>query len=103
MAWILCLFKGTKRVERGCTLDYADPNWCQEDQGCEKCSKTGCNVENSQNMWCFRCEDIQGDECTTIPSIFKYIDQCGHKSYPHSKRGCFTMHKGIAKILNFHN
>lgn len=72
--WVLWLSKGTKRVERGCTLDFetdSDPNWCLERQGCAKCSKTGCNIANSQNMQCFRCEDSEGDKSSTNPNIFE--------------------------------
>lgn len=102
------LFEDTSKVWRGCTLDDggSDTQWCTEENGCEKCSKSACNVKNGRFTWCVRCEDSKDSGCATLPNINEYIDQCEHKPYPYEKRGCFTkIHAGIPNffLLFFHS
>lgn len=79
------------KVERGCTRDVEpETDWCKEEKGCETCSENGCNVNNARYMWCVRCQDNNGNECSKLPNLLEFIDQCDYKTHPYSRRGCFT-------------
>lgn len=80
-----------KRAVRGCTLDVnSEQDWCKMEVGCEKCSESGCNIQNARYSFCLRCSSEFGGKCATITKLDDYIVQCAHSNYPYSKRGCYT-------------
>lgn len=88
--------KGTKQVERGCTLDI-DFDVNREKKGFKKCSVPGCNVENVRFNWCLRCHGEISGNCSSTKNPYEYFHYCDHSSYPYKKRGCFTKQSGIKR------
>lgn len=83
------------KVQRNCTLDVNfDSNWCQEEKGCEKCQRSGCNTENVRHTQCLRCQSDISGECNKISDPNRLIEQCDHLTYSYEKRGCYTTIKG---------
>lgn len=82
---------------RNCTLDV-NPNteWCQVENGCEMCSKPGCNNQNVRFHCCLVCQSDVNGNCGVISNAAEHGEQCDSSAtYPYSKSGCYTIFKGI--------